>query len=122
MVDAIADSACTAERLFAIVWETMSDLIGSAATAALVRRSAKRVTERNQQRECVSVTRVGIEFKYSVPAGWRAGDAEALSALRELAVELSPLLVELTGPVVIRRLVASTELVRCNILFGEPTS
>jgi hypothetical protein len=119
MTDPAAELSCTAERLFAIVLETMVDVIGTAATATLVRRSARRIAQRNQQIECVSVDRDGIDFKYTVPDHWRSEGDDALTALRELALELSPLLVELTGPVLIRRLVASSDLARCHIWFRE---
>lgn len=113
------DPACTAARLFEIVWETMSDVIGTAATATLVRRSAKRVSERSQQLASVTVTREGFDYRYSLPDQWQRPESDALAALRELARELSPLLIELTGPVLIRRLVAHDDLQRCRILFQE---
>jgi hypothetical protein len=121
MNDSTGEALCTPERLFAIVWDTIADVIGTAATATLVRRSAKRMIERNQHLECVAVNRDGIDFQYTVPERWRSSRGEGLSALRALALELSPLLVQLTGPVLIRRLVASSELARCHILFNERT-
>ncbi|MDB4971142.1 MAG: hypothetical protein JWN44_6831 [Myxococcales bacterium] len=122
MVEVAADLSCTAEQLFAIVWETMVDVIGTAATATLVRRSSRRISQRNAQIDCVSVNRDGIDFNYTVPEGWRRSGGDALAALQALAHELSPLLVELTGPVLIRRLVASSDLARCHILFEERIS
>jgi hypothetical protein len=119
MVDGLSDPACTAASLFEIVWETMADVIGTAATATLVRRSAKRLSERSRDLASVTITRDGFDYRYSLPEHWRSAESNAVAALRELARELSPLLVELTGPVLVRRLVAHGDLQRCQILFQE---
>jgi hypothetical protein len=112
------ETTCTPARLFGIVWDTMADVIGTAATATLVRRSAKRLSDRSHL-ACVTVTRDGFDYRYSLPEQWQRSEGDALAALRELARELSPLLVELTGPVLVRRLVAHDELQRCRVLFQE---
>ena len=119
MVEGASDAPCTAANLFDLMWETIADVIGTAATATLVRRSAKRLCDRNQNLACVSVIRDGFDYRYSVPDDWRVAEGQSVAALRELARELSPLLVELTGPVLIRRLHAVGELTRCQILFQE---
>ncbi|HEY2745526.1 MAG TPA: hypothetical protein VGL86_12910 [Polyangia bacterium] len=119
MVDAADEAPCTAAHLFDIVWETIADVIGTAATATLVRRSAKRLSDRNRDLASVTITREGLEYRYSVPDDWKAAQDRPVAALRELARELSPLLVELTGPVLIRRLHSVGDLKRCQILFQE---
>ena len=51
------------------------------------------------------MTRNGLEYEYRLPETWKQpGNDEALGALRVVAAELRGLLVELTGPVVVRRL------------------
>lgn len=112
-------SSCTAASLFKLVWEAMTDVLGSAATATLMRRSVRRAAERRHDLDGVIVRRNGFDYAYSVPAHWEDLGPDALEALRALATELSPLLVELTGPVIIRRLSAIPELKRCDISFPE---
>ena len=119
MTDVSADAPCTAARLFDIVWETIADVLGTAATATLVRRSAKRLSDRTRDSVGVVITREGFDYRYSLPDGWQRPEREAVAALRELARELSPLLVELTGRVLIRRLDAVRDLQRCQIRFVE---
>lgn len=111
---------CQAARLFDIVWETMADVIGSAATATLVRRSARRAVERCRELDGLSITRDGFRYSYALPVAWREDGPQAVLAVRALVRELEPLLVELTGQVLLRRLAASTELQRCRVLSEEP--
>jgi hypothetical protein len=106
--------ACTAAHLFGIVWNTLADVIGTPATATLVRRSARRA-----RLDGVSITRDGFNYAYRLPAAWHDDEAEPLTALRALARELAPLLVELTGPVLMRRLAAAPDLERCRVIFQE---
>lgn len=113
------ESACTAAALFKLVWETMTDVLGSAATATLMRRSVRRAAERRHDLEGLVVRREGFDYAYKVPAEWQDARPEPVDALRELATELSPLLVELTGPVIVRRLDAIPDLQRCEITFEE---
>jgi hypothetical protein len=119
MTDVSGDAPCTAARLFDIVWETIADVLGTAATATLVRRSAKRLSDRTRDHVAVVITREGFDYRYSLPDGWQRPELDAVAALRELARELSPLLVELTGRVLIRRLDAVRDLQRCEIRFQE---
>lgn len=119
MVDAAGDRPCTAAQLFELVWETIADVIGTAATATLMRRSAKRLGDRRADLGGFVITRQGFDYRYSLPDGWQRPEGEAVAALRELARELSPLLVELTGRVLVRRLDAVRDLERCDIRFEE---
>lgn len=112
-------SGCTAARLFHVLWENLADVLGAAATAALVRRSAKRVASRVPGRESVAVAREGFTYRYTLPARWNEEDRETLVALRDLVKELLPILAELTGPVVVRRIEALAELRRCGVLLSE---
>jgi hypothetical protein len=92
----------------------MADVIGTPATAALLRRTAKDLPDGPV------ISRAGLEYAYRVPDHWRQESAEGMSAFRALARKLSPLLIELTGVVLIRRLDAIGELQRCNISFRTP--
>ena len=125
MVDPSSDSAleesCTAARLFGIVWDTMADVIGTTATATLVRRSIKRAASRRAELSAVSVVRQGLHYAYTVPDDWSRSGSDPVVALRELVAELSPLLSELAGPVLVRRLASVPDLQRCHIHFAGGT-
>jgi hypothetical protein len=54
-----------------------------------------------------------------LPARWNEEDRETLVALRDLVKELLPILAELTGPVVVRRIEALAEFRRCGVLLSE---
>ena len=88
--------------LFTLVWEALADVLGTAATATLLRRAARAAVRRCTELNELAISRENLEYRYTLPAGWRNGGQP--DALRELVAELRPLLVELTGPVVYRRL------------------
>src|SRR5437773_871954 len=97
---------------------------GTAATAALLRRAIKRAASLTAWSEPVVVTRNGLEYDYRLPETWKQpGNDEALGALRVVAAELRVLLVELTGPVVVRRLGRLVLFRKGGIVFSdeEPT-
>ena len=95
----------TAADLFDLLWETLADVMGTAATAALLRRAIRRVASQRPAFNGVVIDREDLVYRCHVPDDWRQpGNREAMSALRTLAGELHPLLVELTGTVVVHRL------------------
>ncbi len=97
--------APSAGELFDLLWESLADVLGTAATATLLRRAIKRAESHARVSESVVVVRKGLDYEYRLPEAWaQPGNGEALGALRAVAVELRVLLVELTGPVVVRRL------------------
>ena len=97
--------ARSAAELFDLLWENMADVLGVAATATLLRRAIKVAASKNPRAEMVTVARKNLDYEYSFPEMWKQpGNEEALAALRIVAAQLRVLLVELTGPVVVRRL------------------
>src|SRR5213595_3395814 len=97
--------APSAAELFDLLWESLADVLGTAASATLLRRAIKGAASRIPPRELVTVVRAGLDYKYHFPETWnQPGNEEALRALRAVAAELRVLLIELTGPVVVRRL------------------
>jgi hypothetical protein len=91
--------------MFELLWGTLADVLGTAATAILVRRAIKRATSRAGWSEPPHVARNGLDYQYRLPEAWKEpGNDEAGEALRVVVAELRGLLVELTGPVVVRRL------------------
>ena len=110
----------SAAALFELLWESLADVLGTAASATLLRRAIKQAASRTSPSELVIVTRNGLDYEYRVPETWtQACSEEALGALRVLAAELSVLLVELTGPVVVRRLARLEPLRERGIDFSE---
>ncbi len=97
--------------LFKLLWEALVDLLGTAATAALLRRAARRAMARAPELGELLIVREDLDYRYTLPPAW--GDpaaAETQHGLRQLMVELVPLLVELTGPVVLCHLAQIPEL------------
>ena len=94
----------TTGQLFELLWNALADMLGTAAAAALLRRAARRASVRTERLRDVLIRRNGVDFVYALPSHWsELGDA-TLQDLRELVRDLRPILVELTGPVVVRRL------------------
>jgi hypothetical protein len=107
----------SAAALFTLLWDGLADVLGTAATAVLVRRAARRAAPRSPELADLAISRENLEYRFTLPRAWtdRANAAAAAAtadahALRELVGELQPLLVELTGPVVVRRLAQIPEL------------
>jgi hypothetical protein len=98
------DHERTGARLFAQLWDTLADVLGTAATAALLRRSLKRAAARHTELLELEIYRHGFSYEYKVPESWTAPGNESVAAVQDLARELWPILIERTGEVVVRRL------------------
>jgi hypothetical protein len=109
-----------AAEIFNAVWTGLVEVLGTAATATLIRRAAKRVTATAPDLPSVVVNSSTVTYDFEVPAIWRRpDDARALHSLRALLTELGFLLRELTGLVVIRRLERLAPLREAGLTFGE---
>src|SRR5437867_8614690 len=98
-------NAISAAELFDLLWESLADVLGTVATATLLRRAIKRAACHPSWSEPVVVARKGVDYEYLLPEPWKqGGNDEAVSALRVVAAELRALLVELTGSIVVTRL------------------
>lgn len=106
-----------APALFAIVWDTLADVLGTAAAAAIVRRATGRAAVEVPELVDLVVLREDLEYRYRVPRAWSQNADGALIALRELAAEIGRLLMELTGPVVICRLEQIPELRAAGLVW-----
>lgn len=104
MSDAHAPIRASAAQTFALLWDALHDVLGSAATAALMRRAAKHAVARAPELDAFDVQRVRFDYRYLVPPSWAECPAPGSPALDALMQELRPLLVELTGPVLLERL------------------
>ena len=109
-------------ELFALLWSELSDILGTAATAILLRRAVRRALPRRPELAALDITHDTIEHGYTVPAAWSEAGADSAEPLRELGKELSALLVDLTGFVVVRRLAAVKELRESGIFPQQEAS
>jgi hypothetical protein len=109
-----------AAELFRRLWDEVADLVGTAATAALLRRALKRASAKHPELSGVVLQREGLEYAWALPASWHDPERrDAIEHLRRLAREdLHPLFRDLTGPVIARRLAQVPELVEAG-LAGE---
>jgi len=115
-----AEDPSSAAELFELLWESLADVLGTAAAATILSRAIKRTAAHGSSAEPVVVTRKGPDYEYRLPDTWRQpGNEEAMSALRGVAVELRILLIELTGPVVVRRLARLASFRKLGIDFSD---
>jgi hypothetical protein len=91
----------TTAAAFHLLWENLSDLIGTSATATLVRKAAKHAATRVPALATLKITKPAFEYELVVPMSWNDDGADDLRALVQT---LQPLLVELTGMIVVHRL------------------
>jgi len=62
----------SAAELFELLWETLADVLGTAATATLLRRSIKQAAARTAWTEPVIVARDGLDYTYRLPEAWNS--------------------------------------------------
>ena len=93
-----AASKLTGAVLFGILWDELVDLLGTQATAAIMRRALHRAVVSARDLSGLTITRLDREYGYIVPRSFD-GTTGPPAALCELLDELRPLLVELTGQV-----------------------
>jgi hypothetical protein len=102
--------------LFGILWLGLADILGTAAAATLLRRAAQRARPRWPDLAALEIARESLEYRYTLPSSWDEPGSHAPEALSALARELWPLLVDLTGTVVVQRLAQIPELRQRGIL------
>ena len=113
----------TADDLFGLVWTTLADIMGTAATATLLRRAAREAALEEPELQQVVIRREGLQYRYELPEAWhRTQQSHAVMALRALLRELGPILVELTGSVVVTRLAQLEPLRDAGVLTIEETA
>jgi hypothetical protein len=91
-------------ELFGTLWLELADILGTAAAATLLRRAAQRAASRWPELAELEITRESLEYQYTLPSSWHDAGSAPPGALAALACELWPLLVDLTGTVVVQRL------------------
>jgi hypothetical protein len=90
--------------LFSLVWDVLADLLGTATTAVLVHRAARRATGGLPELGELEVSAGKMSYRFNLPRSWLGDGAEVPRGLRALLGELVPLLLALTGPLGLRRL------------------
>jgi hypothetical protein len=100
----------SASDLFTILWLALADILGTAAAATLLRRAAQRAVRDWPELAQLSITREELDYRYVVPSAWNEPTVVAPEGLLELTRELWPLIVELTGSVVVKRIARIPEL------------
>ena len=107
----------SAAALFGLLWETMAEVLGTTATAVLVRRAARRAATHWPVLQQLVIRQDGLTYQFQVPETWQEGaNPEALAALQALGQEVCDLLHVMTGAVVIRRLARLMLLRRYGII------
>src|SRR4051812_9269914 len=100
----------SASDLFSMLWEVLADVLGTAAVATLLKRAARRSAIHNPELAGLTFRRDGLRYEYTLPPDWNSKSEAIRPALRDLITELRPILVELTGQVVVRHLEQFPEL------------
>ena len=102
-----ADAGLSGSLLFGALWDSLADLLGTSATAVILRRAARRASRRPEagsaELGALAIELVDDQYGYVVPQSFSLASGPPV-ALRTLAAELLPLLQELTGEVARRHL------------------
>ena len=106
------ETSGTPSEIFNVLWVALVEILGSSATATLLRRSAKRRLGDFPELGELAITRKGFEYAYAVPADWKHANERSNAALQALIQDLCSLLLELTGAVVVHRLKALSQLAK----------
>jgi hypothetical protein len=101
-----ANHAPTPAVLFAAVWGVLLDMMGGVATATLMRRAAKLASSRFADVDALAITRDQFTYRFVLPEAWKAHHDSLPESFLFMMRELAELLAELTGRVVLQRLVA----------------
>src|SRR4030095_2665395 len=64
------DGEIDAAALFAIVWDALAEVLGTAATAAIVRRAAGRAATDSPELVDVVIRREKLDYRYALPHAW----------------------------------------------------
>jgi hypothetical protein len=99
-----ASAAMRGAALFKLIWDSVADVLGTTAAATLLRRAAQRAMPRSPELGEFAIVRTDAGYTYTLPRALVGKLEHTPVALRELVVELRPLLAELTGQVVVRRI------------------
>jgi hypothetical protein len=100
----VASDEMRGAALFKLIWDSVAEVLGTTATATLLRRAAQRAMARSPELGEFAVVRTDAGYTYTLPRALVGKLEHTPVALRELVGELRPLLAELTGQIVVRRI------------------
>src|SRR6267154_2793149 len=75
-------TSSTPSDIFDVLWSALVEILGSPATATLLRRSAKRRLGDFPELGKLAITRKGFEYAYAVPADWKHANERSNPALQ----------------------------------------
>ncbi len=81
-------SEISVAALFTILWDALADLLGTAATATLLKRAAHRAVARSPELAGLVIKRDGLIYRYTCPSNWNGRSGGTPPALRDLIGEL----------------------------------
>jgi hypothetical protein len=113
------DERLSATALFAIVWDALADILGTAAVAAIVRRAAGRAAIQHPELRELIISRRNLEYTCKLPEAWSRRPDRGRPGLQVLVAEIGVLLRELTGTVVIARLEQIPALQACGLRWRD---
>jgi hypothetical protein len=105
-----ATAELSSAALFTLLWDSLADLLGTAAAATLVRRAARRAAPRSPELDELAIVCENREYRCTLPSAWDDWTGGTQRALHHLVGELLPLLEELTGSLVVNHLAQVPEL------------
>jgi hypothetical protein len=82
----------------------MANILGTGATATLLRRAIRKVAERRPDLKGLTIRKEALKYAFTIPDSWNEPQTTAMDALRDVTQALRPMLAELTGRVVLRQL------------------
>lgn len=112
----------SAAALFGLIWCRLATVLGTPATATLLRRAVRGAAQKRQDLDLsrVTIVREEVEYHYALPEAWHTNAEEPRAALRFVVRDqLLPLLGELAGPVGTRLLDRVPELRRSGLVGAE---
>jgi DNA-binding CsgD family transcriptional regulator len=95
-----ADAGGSVREIYDLLHGTLSEVIGRTATEALLSRALRRASSRDPRLSALA--RKGAES--GAPVQWWTDGRHGMRHLRGVMRELWPLLIDITGPVVVARL------------------
>ncbi len=97
--------------MFAWLWGRLSDVLGTPATAALMRRAISVAAGEHPDLRGIVISRERLTYVYSLPDAYCAdGVQQLVPAYKALLREVLRLTGELTGGVMVRGLIKNQEL------------
>lgn len=87
-------------EIYDLLYETLSEVVGRTATEALLRRALQRASSQDPDLDALA-RKSGEE---GAPVQWWSDGRRGMTYLRAVMRELWPLLIDITGPVVVARL------------------